>query len=696
MPALFPFRVSSRTLSRTLLLIAAALPLSAVDDVVPAVKTDEALTTIVVGGRQNDLVGIANTASEGTTGREQLQWRPLLRPGELMETVPGMITTQHSGTGKANQYFLRGFNLDHGTDFSSSIDGMPVNMPTHGHGQGYTDLNFLIPELVENVTYWKGPYHAAIGDFSSAGGAELSLVDHLPGNTVGLTAGTNAYGRVLATGSPSLGSGRMVYGLEAESYDGPWDHAENLRKESGVLRYVNGDHRNGWNVTLMGYGSTWDSTDQIPQRAVDQGLISRLGAIDPSDGGESSRFSLSGDWHTGTQEQQTKVSAYAILYRLNLWSNFEYFATDPINGDQFEQVDQRTVLGGEATHRWLAKTGGVDVDTTVGIQVRSDLIGQVGLYRTHERERLSTVRSDAVKEYTAGAFISSTVAFTEWFRATPGLRGDVYRFDVDADIAANGGSQTATIASPKLALVFGPWRDSEISVAGGLGYHSNDARGTTITVDPNDAVTPAEKVNPLVRSTGAEIGIRTGVVQGLQSTVTCWWLKLDSELLFVGDAGTTEPSRPSQRFGMEWANYWRAIEWLDLDLDYAWTHARFTESDPAGDFIPGAPEQVIAAGITVHRDGWFSSLRVRYFGPRPLIEDDSVRSSSTTVVNLGAGYTWKRLALTLEVLNLFDSKDHDIDYFYASQLLGEGAPVDDVHYHPVEPLGVRGGIAYTF
>jgi len=685
-------------LSRTLLLIAAGSPLMAADVVTPppAPPVSEALPTIVVQGRQDDLVGIAATASEGTTGREQLQWRPLLRPGELLETVPGLIATQHSGTGKANQYFLRGFNLDHGTDFATSVDGMPVNMPTHGHGQGYTDVNFLIPELVDNVTYWKGPYHAAIGDFSAAGGAHIALADTLPANTVGVTIGTDAYIRGLATGNIAVGEGRLVYGLEALGYDGPWVNDENLLKGNGVLRYVNGDQRNGWNVTLMGYGSEWDSTDQIPSRAVEDGTIDRLGAIDPTTGGESSRFSLSGGWHAGDQDQQTRVSLYAIAYRMNLWSNFTYFEADPVNGDQFEQVDRRTIVGGEATHRWLMEAGGVQFDTTAGVQIRTDLISEVGLHQTVERDRIGTVRSDEVQEYALGAFVSSTIFVTEWFRAVPGFRADLYHFDVEAEIPENTGTESDAIASPKLALVFGPWKHTELSVAGGLGFHSNDARGTTTTIDPNDGVTPLAPVDPLVRSTGAEIGVRTSVVEGLRSSVTLWWLEIDSELLFIGDAGTTEATRPSARWGIEWSNYWRVTPWLDLDLDYAWTQAEFTDEDPAGDYIPGSPEQIVGAGVTVHHDGWFASLRLRYFGPRPLIEDDSVRSDSTTLVNLGAGYTWKQLAFTVEVLNLFDSEDHDIDYYYASQLATEGAPVDDIHYHPVEPFGVRGGVAYTF
>jgi hypothetical protein len=690
-------------LSRTLLLIAIGAPLVAADGPTPAPlpAAGEALPTIVVHGRQDDLVGIAGTASEGTTGREQLQWRPLLRPGELLETVPGLIATQHSGTGKANQYFLRGFNLDHGTDFATSVDGMPVNLPTHGHGQGYTDVNFLIPELVDNVTYWKGPYHAAIGDFSAAGGAQIALADDLPGNTIGVTVGTDAYLRGLATGAVRVGDARLVYGLETLGYDGPWVDDENLRKGNGVVRYLAGDQRNGWHLTLMGYGSDWDSTDQIPARAVERGEIDRLGAIDGTTGGESSRFSLSGGWHTGDHDRQTKVSAYAILYRMNLWSNFTYFLDDPVNGDQFEQVDRRTVLGGEATHRWLAHVGGIGFDTTVGVQVRTDLIGEVGLHKTAERQRLSTVRDDEVQEYALGVFASSTVTFTEWFRAVPGMRADLYHFEVDADIPENTGSESDGIVSPKLALVFGPWKRTEFSLAGGLGFHSNDARGTTTTIDPNDGVTAIDPVDPLVRSTGTEIGVRTSIVDGLRSTVTLWWLEIESELLFIGDAGTTEATRPSERWGVEFSNYWRVASWLDLDVDYAWTHAEFTDSDPDGDRIPGSPEQVVGAGITVHRDGWFASLRLRWFGPRPLIEDNSVRSDSTMLVNLGAGYTWKNLSFQLELLNLLDSEDHDIDYYYESQLTSEvppggTGPQEDIHFHPVEPFGVRGGVSYTF
>jgi outer membrane receptor protein involved in Fe transport len=643
-------------------------------------------------------IGTSDAASEGSVTYKRIETRPLLRPGELVELVPGMIVTQHSGDGKANQYFLRGYNLDHGTDFALWADGMPVNMPTHAHGQGYADINFLIPELIQGMDFSKGPYFAKEGDFASAGAAHIRYFDTLPQNLASLTLGSNNYVRAVAAASPQVGAGTLLIGGEANYADGPWEEPEDLRKYNGVLRYSQGDARDGFHVMAMGYGARWTSTDQVAKRAIDSGFIDRFGTLDPTDGGKSNRYSLSFGGHMGLGTGQGRLDAYVIRYELDLWSNFTYFLDDPVNGDQFQQSDRRTVYGINPGYAWPMKLGGLEMTNTIGLQTRYDDIGRVALYSTRARSIVSTTREDSVTQSSIGIYAENATQWTKWFRSVIGLRGDFYNFEVDSSIAANSGSKDDDIVSPKLSLIFGPWSKTEFFVNGGYGFHSNDARGTTITLDPKTLV-PAEPVDPLVRTKGAEFGARTEIIKGLQSSLALWMLKQDSELLFVGDAGTTEASRPSKREGIEWINYYRPLPWLLVDAEFAWTKARFEDDDPVGDRIPGALEQMAQIGVTIEDlKRWTAAFQLRYFGPRPLIEDNSVRSDSTTVANLRVGYALtKNLRLQLDVLNLFDSDDDDITYFYESFIPAiDAAPAEDKHLHPVESRQFRFSVIAYF
>jgi hypothetical protein len=662
------------------------------DAAVPAeeeVKETSYTEEVTVTSRADDLVGIADSATQGTIGSADLSTRPILRPAELLEAIPGVIVTQHSGAGKANQYFLRGFNLDHGTDFRTTVDGIPVNMPSHGHGQGYTDVNFLIPELVARERYTKGPYAAAEGDFSAAGAVEIDLVDSLPRGLLEATPGTLGYLRLLVGGSTPVAAGNLLGAFEYSHADGPWVHPDDYRKLNGVIRYSREDPGRKLTLTAMGYDGDWNSTDQVPERAVLDGSLDRFGAIDPTDGGESSRFSLSGELAFQGGADRTRIRAYAMRYDLKLFSNFTYFLDDPVNGDQFEQDDDRFVIGGEVDRTWNRRLGGRDWETTAGIQVRRDDIRN-GLFETRERVRLSTTREDDIVLYGGGPFVETRVAWTPILRMTAGLRADVFQATVDSSLAANSGRADDTLLSPKLSLVFGPWSRTEYYLNLGYGFHSNDARGATIAVDPSTGE-PAQRVDPLVRARGADVGVRSRIGDRLESTFSAFALDIDSELLFVGDAGITEASRPSRRTGFELANFYKPRDWLGIDLDVALSSARFTDSDPAGDRIPGAVEGVVTGGIAVSDlHGFFGSLRARYFGPRPLVEDDSARSGASTLVYASFGYRVRGgMKLGLEVFNLLDEKAGDIEYFYESRLPGEPAPVGDVHFHPAESRSFR-------
>ncbi|MES3001521.1 MAG: TonB-dependent receptor [Pseudomonadota bacterium] len=654
------------------------------------------LAPVEIRGNYDNAVGSSDAASQGSVSSRLIATRPTERTGEILEFVPGLIVSQHSGDGKANQYYLRGFNLDHGTDFATFVDGMPANMRSHAHGQGYTDLNFLIPELVTRIDYRKGPYYAEEGDFASAGAAHLRLMDTLPAGIASLTLGRKRYARALIANSFAAAAGHVLYALDLAHNDGPWQNPEGLRKFNGLVRYSQGTRDDGFNVTAMGYSARWNATDQIPQRAVDAGLVDRLGTIDTTDGGESSRYSLSAAMRKRNAWGVFEANAYAVRSSLDLFSNFTFFMDDPVNGDQFEQKERRSLAGMNLSQTWIMKLGGFDSVNRAGLQTRYDRLAPVGLYRTTARVRTSTDREDNVREGSAGVFFENNTQWQEKFRTVAGVRWDRYTFDVASSIAANSGKASGSIASPKLSLIFGPWAKTEYFVNWGEGFHSNDARGTTATLTP--AGLPTTPVTPLVKTRGSEIGLRSEIIPGLQSSLALWRLSIASELVFVGDAGDTAPSRPSARRGVEWNNHYVAGNGLLFDADLALSRSRYTQNDPAGNFIPGSIERVMSLGVTMPDMGrWSGSMQLRYFGPRPLIEDNSVRSSSTVLTNLRVGYRMDaKTRVAVDVFNLFNRKASDIDYYYDSQLRGESTPVTDRVFHPVEPRAVRVTLTRNF
>jgi hypothetical protein len=646
---------------------------------------DFQLQRVLVEGARASQLGIADSAGAGSAGAKDLAGRIAYRPGELLEVTPGLIASQHSGEGKANQFYLRGFNLDHGTDLATWVDGMPVNQRSHAHGQGWTDLNFLIPELVGRLDYRKGPYSAREGDFSSAGVASLSYANRLVKSIASATVGQNGYARTMLAGSPEVAGGSLLYALELMKNDGPWTRPDGYRKVNAVLRYSQGYANNGWNVTAMSYSGHWNSTDQIPLRAVEDGRIGRFDLIDDSDGGKARRQSISGIWRSTDTDSASKVSAYVIRNELELFSNFTYFLNDPVNGDQFAQPDRRVTSGVDANHTWhMHRSDTLSSDLTVGAQLQNDNIFN-GLYDTRKRARIATTREDHIVETSGAVFVENATRWSDALRTVVGVRANNYRFRVDGDRPENAGKAHDTLVTPTLNIAYGPWASTELYANYGHGFHSNDARGTVATVDPKtlDAV---ERTPGLVRSRGVEFGMRTEAIPKMQMSLAVYRLDFDSELTYIGDAGNTEAGDPSRRYGIEFSNYYRPYKWLSVDFDAAWARAR-----SLGNRIPGAIEGVAQLGVTVDRSGpWSGSLRLRWFGPRPLIEDDSVRSKASVTLNGRVGYQLaKDLQLELEAFNLTNRRASAIDYFYESQLAGETAPVADVHFHPIEPRSLR-------
>jgi outer membrane receptor protein involved in Fe transport len=678
--------------------------------------------TVVASGVSN-----MNAASAGDVTQAQLATQPLLRPGAILENVPGLIVTQHSGEGKANQYFLRAFNLDHGTDLATEVDDMPINMPTHAHGQGYTDLNFLIPELVGDLHFKKGPYYADEGDFATAGAVRMDLSDEVADSAT-LGFGEQGYRRALLLGSGTIGSGTLLGAGEVYHNDGPFDHPDDYNKLNGVLRYHRGTDRDFWTLTAMAYSGRWSSTDQVPEHAIGSGLIDRFGSLNPTDGGETSRSSLSFNRIRTTDTDQTQFSAYVIRYKLDLWSTFTYFLRDPAYGDQMLQHDDRVVYGFKGSKTWFADFGGIHTSNLVGVQARVDDISDVGIDHTFERQYLATLQNASVLEANGAVYAENTTQWLRRLRTVLGLREDEFSFDVqdkmlnpdgtctiDSDpLGCNTGRVRANIFSPKLGFILGPWGSTTYFLTVADGYHSNDARGVTRSGENPDAAA----VTPLTRATSAEVGMSTEPLSGWQTTLDLFLLKLKSELVFDGDAGVTHPSGATTRAGIEWGNTYRINHWLRADLNAAFSRGRFdhdvtpddlgcseaaashpcpSEIAITGRYIPNSPTDVIDAGLTAqHPSGWFASLRGRHFGESPLVEDNSAKSPAYTTVDLELGYQRQnRWRLAVDVFNLFDVKWNDIEYYYVSRLQNEPAPRPDYVVHPGVPLTVRAHFQYS-
>ncbi|WP_454762161.1 TonB-dependent receptor [Caulobacter segnis] len=635
--------------------------------------------TISVWGRRANEIGRAKSASEGRIAYADFAVRPMLRPGELIEAVPGLAATQHSGAGKANQYFLRGFNLDHGTDLAASLDGVPLNLPSHGHGQGYLDLNVLTPEFVHDIGFKKGPYSAENGDFATAGAVAFETADHLHGEGLQAWAGENDYYRTV--GSKAL-SQNVLVAADLSTTRGAWSTPEDLKKINLLARAIVG----GWSITAIAYDADWNATDQIPRRAVEAGTLGRLDAVDTTDGGKTSRYILSARRRDLLRGLDTVV--FVQRYKLDLYSNFTYFLDDPVNGDQFQQADQRWIYGGALTKRWAPIRGW---SLRAGASARVDEIGKVGLYRTRGRVRRATVRQDALTEWSTALWGEASRPFGK-VDATFGLRADVMGADVRAGDRRNAGEVSDILVSPKAALAWRISKAFELYADAGRGFHSNDARGAVIVVDPVTGDL-AERAPLLSPSDGAELGLRWKR-GGLTLTAAAWALHVDSELVYVGDAGFTEAAGATRRRGVELLADWRPTSHLSFTASYAGTHARFTN----GDRIPNAVGSVLSGGASWKiAQASTLSLTWRRLGVAPLAEDNSVRSRPTSLVNALFVQDLGRASLMIEALNLADSQKDDVAYFYASRLPGEPAEgVEDIHFHPVEPRAVRLGMKINF
>ncbi|THD63889.1 TonB-dependent receptor [Phenylobacterium sp.] len=661
-----------------------------------------AVDSVVVTAKKADEIGGVESASGGVVGGIELSQRPILRQGELLEAVPGMIVTAHTSGGKANQYYLRGFNLDHGTDFATSVDGVPVNMGSHAHGQGYMDLNWLMPELVAGIAFRKGPYYADAGDFSAAGNASISYLSKLPSNFAQVEVGTDDYERALVAGSLALGPGQLLYAGEYIHYDGPSTVPGNYRRPNELLKYTVGDEQVGGGVTAQAYDARWVASDQIPVRALPTLDGGRFGSIDPTSTGHTSRYSLAGEWHWGSGNITNQVEAYVVKYGLNLYSDFSDFV-DQVHGDQFRQYDNRTIVGGSGRTTLTGNYLGESTEDSFGVQTRNDFVN-LELDHTEARTIIQLERADQVRINSLAAYWSNAIVWTPWLRTEAGLRLEGYHFNLDSNTAANSGETTLGRPAPKIGVTITPRPDVDLYAQAGISYRSNDARGIFDTVPSYPGgPEPTERSKPLVRSDGAEIGARVRSLPGLTSTIAFWYLQSNSELFFAGDAGADEDTdRAGHRYGVELNNIYYPWRWLTLDADFALSQAFFSDRDPVvGNQIPEAIKSSASVAVILHgldvAPGFTGSLRMRYFGARDLTADGSQRSAPVTVFNARVTYDLTpRLTLGVEALNLFNTKYNDAEYYDSSRLKGEPANPnsDDGSYlghviHPGEPLEIR-------
>lgn len=640
------------------------------------------MPTIEVVTHYDNAIGNSDAASQGVVNAELLQSRALLRPAEALEFIPGMVVTQHSGDGKANQYFLRGMNLDHGTDFATSINGVPINLPTHAHGHGYTDLNVLIPELVQNVYYKKGPYFASEGDFSSAGSAQFVYRTQLPRDLLDISVGQRGYQRGLAAGSRTVGEGvTLLSAIEHVQNNGPWTVPEHLRKLNTQFTLSSGSPREGWTTSLSAYRASWTATDQVPLSLINNGTLGRYDSLDASDGARAQRTSVSGTWHQASDQARMHINWYALQYDLDLFSNFTYFQ-DRANGDQFGQKDKRHAIGASVAQSWLSEWAERPMLNTLGVQARQDHI-RVGLYDTVARVTENTVRDDTVRQSLLGVYASNDLAWSPWLRSVTGLRLDQLDAQVQSHTQTDySGRASATRLSPKISLIFSPWQRTEFFYNTGKGFHSNDARGMT---DPN------APVQGLVATRGQEVGLKSQAFDNIQTTFALWQLDVDSELVYVGDAGNTVAGRPSRRTGVEWSNHWTpSRHWL-LDANLAWTRPRYTDGAAEGASIVNAVTRVAHIHVAMRDMGpWSASVGMRYIGAAPLVENNSVHSSSALTTNLRISRRVDtNLDVSLDVLNLANRTNHDISYYYASRAANMPASQEGIHVHPAEPRTFR-------
>ncbi len=667
----------------------------------PAAEESAELESITVTAERLGLLGAATTASQGVIVNDEIALTPAYRVGQLLETVPGLQVTSHSGEGKANQYLMRGYNLDHGTDLAVFVDGMPVNELTHAHGEGYTDLNFMIPELATNIKYTKGPYYADEGDFASVGSIRIGYLNRID-DQLKVTGGTLGYQRVFTAGTTDLGGGSLLGALELQHYDGPWVNPDDQRKVNAVLRYHSGDALDGFSLTGMYYHGLWNSTTDQPSRAVAAGTIGAFGSLDPTDGGQAQRVNLTAQADRSIAGGHLHANAYVFSNQLTLWNDFTHYLNDPVNGDQEAQHEDRIAVGGELNFEHDASFFGVQNSVLAGTTVRNDY-NDVSRYPTRDRmaitpgeQPLGFSEADKVRLSNLAGYVQASTHWNDWFRSVLGLRVDrIY----GSDTGTNPGSASAHLLQPKGSLIFRPVERTEIYLSGGRGFHSNDLRGVTSA----DAGGQGQ-ATLIARQTGYEAGIRQQFTPSLTATLALYTLHAESETTYDPDAGVDSAGPGSRRRGLEVNVTYQALRWLEFYASYSVNHARFTTpyddgTGHIGFFLPNAPTATGSFNVYVKNLGdWSGGLGYRYLSGFPLSSDDVIKGRGYGEWNADANYViGQGWSAGLGIYNMLDKHADAAEFWYVDRLQGEAAAgVADVHVHPLEPRSARLTITKAF
>jgi outer membrane receptor protein involved in Fe transport len=720
-----------------------AMPLATAENDEETGGSTSSLQEVTVSAQRLNLLGMASTASEGLVSDEELQLAPVYRPGQLLETVPGLIVTSHSGEGKANQYLLRGYNLDHGTDLATFVDGMPINQPTHAHGQGYTDLNFMIPELADRLTYSKGPYYAAVGDFGALGSVDVTYRDTIPAQ-IALTAGTLGFERIFSAASQGIGTGHLLEAVELQHYDGPFTIPDDARKENAVLRYSSGDDLNGYSATAMYYHQIWTNTTDIPVRAITEGLVSdRFGTLNPTDGGHAQRASVSLNWHTAFGLGEFRASGFYIYNQLHLFNDFTHYLIDPVYGDQEDQFESRSVTGSAASYSLPMSLGIVQHEFSAGISTRYDSL-DVGRFPSIAQVPMpsgnappSYYNHDQVYLFAGAVYVQAITRWTSRLRTVFGIRYD-YQHGTDIDYLAalhqtagytNSGTAAQSLLQPKASLIYTMSDSMEFYASIGRGFHSADIRGVNqdVSVDLGLPHTPL-----LARQEGQELGVRSSPRRNFALTFAIYNLWQQSETIIDPDVGTDSAGPPSRRYGFELNLTWQMNRWLEFYGSYSGNHSRFTHpfddgTGHVGTYITGAP--VSSGELALYLKGlgpWSGGLNYRYVGNFPLSSGPCVDSAAvrdfphvaTSCANAptalgqvnGKGFGQLNLdvhyvlpqgwSASLGLYNLLNTRAPAAQFWYVDRLHNEIADYPDgradIHEHPLEPFMVRFTITKNF
>lgn len=615
----------------------------------------------------------AESASSVHFDRDDLRVRPRTQPSDILRQVPGLVVSQHAGGGKSDQYFIRGFDADHGTDIAIFADGVPVNLTSHGHGQGYADTHFLIPETIDKVDVRKGPYAARFGDFYTAGALELKTIDEVKGPTLWTVAGSSLtrFGlnrRIVGMASPKIrDDDKSLVAVELTESDGPFVHEQDFQHANALLKWRGRVGRGELRAQLTSYLARCNQSGQIPASEVAAGRLDRFGAIDPTEGGNAHRTSAQvaytvGDW---------KLDGYAVRNDLTLFSNFTLFARDPVHGDQIEQLDARWLYGTNLTYeRWV----GERVLLTTGAQVRHDR-AEVGLWHTEARTRLAGCFAASApcnhtnnRIWNVGAFVEANISARPWLHVFPGLRVDQLIWDVE-DLATRvlDGSTNAALVSPKLSVELHASEQVNFFINTGTGFHSNDARA---------AVTSKSK-GALARAIGAEVGVRMRPAKTARVSADIWYLHLASEQVWSGDAGGTEASDPTHRFGLDLEGSVQVTPWLTLDGNVTWAKATS---------IALAPRWMGSGGVALRDRDDFVSLRARGIADRMGNDDGTLTAEGFLIFDIVAGKQLGRFAIELTITNLLNSDWREAQFAEESRVSETAPLVEQMHFTPGIPL----------